>query len=855
MTGTSMALKRLGVAGLSAVVATIGIGTFSVGTAFAAAGATPTTAVALDKTSDTASAGPVGGGGTCNAFTATVDAGKTVTVQIQQALPNDTGGGATHSIGFCQPSNPTGGQTPDGPGTVTATPGSPGAAAGTTVNAGKCYNSNAPVAPATTRTDTVSCYATFTDNGTTGGTASDGKVVFGVWSTDAGTMNIDAFGDTSAAGTVGVHDSGEPGVQATKTWVATSKLDAGDKINCTPASDTDPVSDPGGHVITCTVTNSSGVAIPAANNLFYIVDAGGPDANAAPTACTTTGNNDKGNPSGPVATTNTAGMATCTLNNGGQPGTDTVRIYLEQNGQTGLQANSPEPQTTVQKSWVQAAPNGSTISVTCSPNQTQAPSSTNGQSSVCQLNTSQKTATVTAKVTNGSNPVAPVVGVIVNFTEANNGGTADSPDTDTESVSPASCTTDSSGSCSTTFTDTKPTNGEKLLVTATVTRQGAAPTGGPTSATASINYHNANSNEARNIVVAPHSAAQPAGGAQTLVAKVTDEVGGPVQGACVGWTEAGPGRITQTGSNNPGPFFLNCFPEDTNGAATGSQYDAACITDATGACSVEVTSQTAESGAETVVADLQNDYNASNPLTGNAFECNEAAGQSFNNTNTSGAFPAATTKGNCTDTATVTWNANQQGGTLAITSFTNNNPAACSSFTISGTAPSSATVTLTGFNFRQNTFTIGTATAGPTGQWTFTGSGICFNTTVTASTGSGSGATNSNTVTLGFHQVFTNVHFTRVGPYRRGLIEYNVSGSSTSIVGGEPIRVQNSACRSGLCGITHMRSNGFDRLHIYLLPGTYTFTLYGTGGSDAQFGGDGHQYLNAGRTTFTVTIH
>jgi hypothetical protein len=195
------------------------------------------------------------------------------------------------------------------------------------------------------------------------------------------------------------------------------------------------------------------------------------------------------------------------------------------------------------------------------------------------------------------------------------------------------------------------------------------------------------------------------------------------------------------------------------------------------------------------------------------------------------------------------------GGPVGINSPSNNGAAAGSTFVLTGTAPAGAVVTLTGVDFRNGTHTLGTATADSNGKWTFTTTAIFFNTTVTASAPTSGGTATSNTIIVAVSQVFTGVHFTRVGPYRRGLIEYNVTGTSTSIVGGEPIRVQNSHCRSLLCGITHMRSNGFDRLHIYLLPGTYTFTVYGTGGSDSRFGGDGHQYLNAGRMTFTVRIH
>jgi len=338
----------------------------------------------------------------------------------------------------------------------------------------------------------------------------------------------------------------------------------------------------------------------------------------------------------------------------------------------------------------------------------------------------------------------------------------------------------------------------KTSGTQTVTATSDSATG-----TGTINYAASAATGAYSITLTPPTANIVPGNSQKFTATVKDVNGNGVPNVSVTFTQTGPGTFSAASS-------------------------VTATTDATGVASATLTTTTSDKNSGSVTATIATAATACNSNT-----------------------TATTNPSNCSATSTYTLG---NGSAPVIGSFTNNNPAACGSFTISGTAPNGATVTLSGFNFRQGTFTIGTATANGSGAWTFTGSGICFNTTVTATTGSGSSASNSNTVKLGFHQVFTNVHFTRVGPYRKGLIEYNVSGSSTSIVGGEPIRVQNGACRSSLCGITHMRSNGFDRLHIYLLPGTYTFVLYGTGGSDSAFGGDGHQYLNAGRTNFTVHI-
>jgi len=842
MTGTSRALKRLGVTGLSAAIATIGLVPLTATNAFAAPG--PTTHVALDKHTDTASVGQASGTeGTCNAFTATIDASSTVTVQIAEPLGRSTQG--THFMGFCQPSNPAHGQTSDG--AAAPTPGTPGQNTAIDGN-GNCETkadgslTPAPTSATAPATYGVSCFATFTDDNANGGIAGDGKVIFGVFSTDAGTMNIDAFGDTNANG---VHDQGETaGDTATKTWVATDQNNNADKISCTPGSATNPVN--GTHVIVCIVTNSAGVAIPNATNVKYIIPSGpdsGPNFNSNPVNCDNTGNNDANNGTqtfggpGGAAETNAAGETVCVLTNNGQPGTDSITVYLEQNNQTGLQANSPETQTTVQKTWVQAAPNGATIQVTCSPNQIQAPTAGNGQNSVCQLPLSQTTSTITAHVTNGTNPVTNVSGVIVNFAVGGTGNDAN----DTETVSPTSCTTGSDGTCTTTLTDTVPTEGEQLTVTGTTTTQG-----GPTVAsTATIKYHNPTRAEARNIAITPGTSSQPAGGAQTLIAKVTDRFGNPVANVCVGWNETGPGRFTNTS-------LSACVYNIIN----SNNYQAACITAADGTCSQEVSSLTSESGPETVTAQI--DFSSTNNTQNNYpdnqhIECQAPAGQTFASAGASKTTPDTTTvpsapAGTCAATATVTWNGNGGGnGSVTINNFTNSNPPAGSAFSLNGNAPAGATVTLTAVNGHSGQFTLGTAAADNTGHWSFSGSGLFYNTSVTASTGTGANQVNSNTVVLGFHLTFKNVHILKTGT-NHGFSIYTASGNSDSIVPGQPIRIQNSA--GHLYGITHMRSDGtFGNLRIYLKPGTYQVLLYGTGG------GNGVQLVNGFKLELTLHIH
>ena len=870
MTGTSRALKRLGVAGLGAVVAYAGFVPLALSANAGAAASGPFTAT--NATSVSLSAGDTAALGTCNPFTVTIPAGDSVSVNIQQTAPGQATPSGSTTIGFCNPTtaaegNTTAANTVNGPGPNGATePATTAPAPGVTA----CSQ------PITTSSTTATCNTTYTDNDAPA--TNDGKITFGVWSNTAGTMSVNAFGDTNAPPN-GAQDASpaEAGATSAKTWVANT-ASTSDKITCKPTTATNPTSTR--HTFTCQVTDANGIALSGQDVNFNIST--GPDAGVSYTNVTTGGAQSTNSTQMPAFVSNatcnttdtgvggtTAGQATCFYDNNSQPGTDNINPWLEVNQVRNNQTGADVTANSLSKTWVQAAAIGSQVTVTCSPNQTKATGTAPNQGSICQDPTSDTSVTYTATVVNGT-PPAGQSGVLVQWAVTNNtGATAGS----TVSLSSPTCLTDASGKCSVTLTNSAPADGQSVTVEAMVGTQGA----GPTTAFSTKNWHNPTPGEARLVTVSPTPSTQPSGGVQTLTATVTDRFNNPVKNVDLDWSETGPG------------------------AFRGGANTAFCTTDATGKCSVDVASLSTESGDETITVTID-PFNYQGPPFGpNATadgnptaatptaECNAPASNSFFNggtaagTNSTFGNPPATTGGGtpgayaptgttpsagggnntatgatagaCSATAKVTWQTGSNNGSVQIAQPTNSNAAACSSFTLNGTAPSGATVTLTGFNFRQGTFTIGTATAASNGAWTFTGSGICFNTTVTASTGSGSGATNSNTVTLGFHQVFTNVHFTRVGPYRKGLIEYNVSGSSTSIIGGEPVRVQNGACRSALCGITHMRSSGFDRLHIYLLPGTYTFVLYGTGGSDPAFGGDGHQYTNPERESFRVTIH
>lgn len=639
MTGTSKAYKRLGVAGLGTVVAFAGLVPLTEVAAFAAV--QPATSVSLSPDTDTAAVG------TCNAFTATVAPADPanpaqITVNIQEAVPANTAAKA-EAIGFCNPSASAEGN----PTAATVGPGTPGSnteagvtAAPPATAANSCDNTTGGNPSAASN---VSCNTTYTD------TNGDGKIVFGVASTTPGTMTVNAFGETVNAN--GAQDAGEPGDTSTKTWVANSSANT-NKISCTPATASNPAGTT--HNFTCTVTDANGVALAGQKVGFTV--ASGPDAGAGYTPATTAAiAQSKNSTNSPLTASNaicdtatangtagsTEGTANCSYDNNGQPGTDNITVWVESNDTSGLQAG--EPTTTITKTWVTAAAAGSQISVSCGQNTT---STTNGAggatntSSTCQDPTSDGSVTFTATVTNGV-PAQPQSGVLVTWgiTQNNGGNTTPAngtlePAGETESLSDTSCLTNSSGQCSVTLTDATPTEGEAITVTGTVKTQT-----GQSQATGTKVWHDPSVGEARNIVVDPETQSGVSGGAATLNATVTDRFTNPVKGVQVDWTETGPGA----------------FRSGTT-----------CTTDATGKCSIEVTSLGTETGAETVTGTIHNSASTSEcaaPADKSQYDATgfdasaanvTANANSTNGTTFANSAPGAPA-GACSDSGTVNW--------------------------------------------------------------------------------------------------------------------------------------------------------------------------------------------------------
>ena len=605
MTGTSKVLTRLGVTGLGAVLAFAGLTPLTEMSAFAA-----TTSVVLTPADDTAAVG------TCNAFTATVNTnpappGNTIDVNITQALPSGAAAGDL-DIGFCNPST-------SAEGNPTATTKPTGNIGGNTTaqapSASQCTNTTQyDAAPAANDPNQVSCNSTFTD------TNNDGTIIFGVTSNTVGDMTVTAFSDTGTAN--GVQDVGEPGDSSTKHWVANT-TSASNLIDCSPETADNDTGDT--HEFTCLVTNSAGVAL--VNQAVGFIVTAGPDAGVKYDPVTATGT---GAPANATCTDtddgtagSTPGQATCEFTNNGTPGTDTISAYAETNGTSGQQAG--EPTDEISKTFTTPpppAPATSNIEVTCSPN------ATSSASDECLDDPSQDgSATFTATVTNGV-PASPVAGVRVEFTLTDvSGGAADAGDK--EELNTDRCITAANGQCSVTFTDEKPTDGESFDVEGTIDRSGGIPPN-QDSDTANKTFHTPQPDEARNISVSPDSATQPSGGAQEFTASVTDRFGNPVNLVWVQWTETGPGSFRNNDE---------------------------CRTDETGKCSVEVSSLTAEKGAETVTATIE-DFQY--PV--NRKECEAPAGRTFTGVNNSTTTPPGdeapgAPAGNCSDSGTVTWQA------------------------------------------------------------------------------------------------------------------------------------------------------------------------------------------------------
>jgi len=490
-----------------------------------------------------------------------------------------------------------------------------------------CNTATAATTPPATP-NTAQCDAQFTAN-------AQGIVEFGVTSDTPGTMKVVAYNDQNANWQFSNNET--PNSQATETWVA-NQAGGTNSVSCEPADQTQEINTTASW--NCTVTTAQGSGVNSNNlNVYFNVNSG-PDAAAY------AGDNqcDPDNSTSTGSAGGFNGVYNCHIDNQGGIGNDAITNFVDNNGNSNFDPGEPSDNNNVH--WVSPAANNAVVQLDCSPNEEVADTvPENGpfypDGSYCQVTPDQPTAEFTATVSAGG---APQTGVVVNFYEynssINNGSYTLSNN--------GQCVTNASGTCSVTLTQTGFEDGDWVELRAYDTNH--------TSDISEVDWIAPTSDDARNITVEPSDANQETGGSQTFTATVVNRFDEPVKGTCIGWTETGPGRV-----NNPSN--LNCapnFPDDS--------YDTTCQTNTQGQCSIEVSSNTTESGDETVTATIDT-ANYNDPTHG--VECTAPAGRTYSEGGTDTSTPPGDESdgadaGNCSDAGTVTWGAAPPSGKHAI---------------------------------------------------------------------------------------------------------------------------------------------------------------------------------------------
>ncbi|MCW2778085.1 MAG: hypothetical protein JWN17_1810, partial [Frankiales bacterium] len=562
---SSKTLTRLCIGGVAA--ATIGGAlVLPFGTANAATRAVGDT-ISIAPTSSTASAG------TCRAYTVNVkDAAganaqaRSVTVRLTERTPAGQVATESFDVAFCAP------QAPD-------------AAAGTVVT------------PAAAQTDSTTAADTDT---ATFATDAQGNVTFGVvgaigGNPQTGTADILAFIDDSTAN--GATANNQVPNAGEQTAASSLTVTAGGTATgaTTPGSKTTANEVVRG--ITLTPPSQIVVANSGTNNVTVqatLKNAAGDTVIGATPTADVTGANDTATISCSQSDNN--GVSTCQYT-APNAGNDNILVYVNQfgagNGATppvttnNDSLNSGEPSATAAATAQAPQAVNTTVLLQCATNRTVAGSASTvgtnntGTQSECEAPLSQTTEVFTATVRDAAG--TPVSGALVNFAIASNTAGVNESGTDVETLSASQALTDASGVATTTLTNAKPSQGERIAVSATITRFIAGTTG-PTQAetsTSRVTFRNPTPAEARNIVVSPASDTVTVGGVRQITATATDRFGRPVQGVGVNFAETGTGRFT-------------------NGDSSVTR-----VTNASGVASIEVTTQSNEApGQETVTATI-----------------------------------------------------------------------------------------------------------------------------------------------------------------------------------------------------------------------------------------------------------
>jgi hypothetical protein len=372
---------------------------------------------------------------------------------------------------------------------------------------------------------------TYTDtlvlSGSTGQIASaPGRFVFGLSSTTPGTVSVAASTQflTTGAQALSVVKGGQTAVKIVTASPATQNITTGGTATFTLlAQDVDSTPLPG-------VT------------IDYVVDAGSPDAKATPVAC---------------PPTDAFGTTKCTLTAGSTLGTDTLTFFAPQTtGETAPAAS--DPQTTAKVVVQQAAPPGSTLSLTCPD---ELVSDDNQLVSNCTVTTGsggQQTVIFVGHVASATN--SPIANIPVQFAivSAPLGASATTGNVDTNA----------NGNALFAVTETNPAAGDKITVQATVGTPGA---GGLGPQTASATFQAPRATYVTATPAAQHIAVH---GTATVTVKVSDQFGVGVGGQVVDFSVTGrnsdSGAVT-TGSN--GTAIINFTDAGGSGSDTVTVLD------------------------------------------------------------------------------------------------------------------------------------------------------------------------------------------------------------------------------------------------------------------------------------------
>jgi len=601
MTRTSRLLRRLVVVGASTAVIGSGFITLAETAAFAAADNATAVTLSPHGASDTI--------GNCTPYTATVaPSGGIFDLQLAVSAP----AGEIADYGVCDITNtfanasPTTYPNPIDPTTLTwtATSGAHNATNNNTDSDGDVWTGCTDTNSAGTSAEASTCDAQITVPG------GQTKVSFGLFldhyvnsspfltSTATLSEGIVAYDD------INTNSIFEPAVDTqldstSETWSAATAQ----TLSCTPSSQS---AQQGGTAhIGCTSSTAAGTTFTdyfGDRHVRFVVT-NGPDKNLT-NPCTFTPDFTK-----VTATNGETGSWDCAVTNGGTAGTDSITLYGDSNNNSVV--DSGEPTTTASVLFAAPAPAGSTVTLTCSPNSTDAAPNT------CVLPLTNKTATITATVKTGAG--APVSGALVDFsTGATGGNRTGGPDGD-ETMTAGSCTTGTDGTCTDTLTDASPDDPEPVRVTGSV----PLAVGGPATDHADVIWQQPRAFEARFISVTPDTSSQPPTGGQVFVAKVTNRSGDPVAGICVGFKVAGAGSFASPNATNCGSY-----PEGTpTNQSADFSFATTCFTGGNGTCAVQLNSVSNSTGTSTVTGTILTSDDGPGARSGNFYNYDDNTGE------------------------------------------------------------------------------------------------------------------------------------------------------------------------------------------------------------------------------------